>query len=108
MGDNADMVLDGYLDEYTGEYLGPGAMGFPRSRHRGNSAGTAENYLNTAMNFLRTRDYKTNDSRFDILKQYGATLEIPLNTPFAVARFIRSSKQNWKTFKSYIDNLKTT
>lgn len=31
MGEIAEMMLDGTLDEWTGEYLGPGP-GFPRSR----------------------------------------------------------------------------
>ena len=30
MGDIADMILDGILDEWTGEYIGPG-VGHPRS-----------------------------------------------------------------------------
>lgn len=34
MGEIADMMLDGTLDEYTGEYIGP-AVGYPRlSQHR--------------------------------------------------------------------------
>ena len=32
MGDVADMILDGILDEQTGEYLGPG-VGYPRTRN---------------------------------------------------------------------------
>lgn len=31
MGDISEMILDGILDQYTGEYLGD-AVGYPRSR----------------------------------------------------------------------------
>lgn len=31
MGDISEMMLEGILDEYTGEYIGP-AVGYPRSR----------------------------------------------------------------------------
>lgn len=64
MGDNADLILDGYLDEYTGEYLGEG-QGFPRSRYHNRTQNNKHNAndLNTCMNFLRTRFYKTNDER---------------------------------------------
>ena len=34
MGDIADMMLDGILDQYTGEYIGPG-VGYPRSINHG-------------------------------------------------------------------------
>ncbi len=34
MGDIADMILEGILDEQTGEYLGP-AVGYPRTREKG-------------------------------------------------------------------------
>ena len=30
MGDNADIILDGVVDQYTGEYIG-GSVGYPRS-----------------------------------------------------------------------------
>ena len=34
MGDIADMMLDGILDEQTGEYLGE-AVGYPRTKQKG-------------------------------------------------------------------------
>jgi hypothetical protein len=34
MGDVADMILDGILDEQTGEFLGEG-VGYPRTRQKG-------------------------------------------------------------------------
>lgn len=34
MGDIADMMIDGTLDEQTGEYIGD-AVGYPRTRQKG-------------------------------------------------------------------------
>ena len=34
MGDIADMMIDGFLDEVTGEVIDGDSPGYPRSRHR--------------------------------------------------------------------------
>lgn len=38
MGEIADMMIEGILDEQTGEYIGP-ACGYPRTRQKGGSNG---------------------------------------------------------------------
>jgi hypothetical protein len=51
MGEIAEMMLDGTLDQYTGEYLGPGP-GYPRS---GNSFGFSRSKAyNKALNKIRS------------------------------------------------------
>lgn len=106
MGDNADLILDGYLDEHTGEYLGEG-QGFPRSRYHNRTLNNKHNAndLNTCMNFLRTRHYKTNDERFDIIRLYGSQMELIAKSPSLVAKHVRQSKEEWKKFKKFVDGL---
>ena len=47
MGDIADMILDGILDEQTGEYIG-GSVGYPRTKQKGfyNSIGKRKHKRN--------------------------------------------------------------
>lgn len=43
MGEISEMILDGTLDQYTGEYLGD-AVGYPRSRQDMNRRGPNEEF----------------------------------------------------------------
>lgn len=50
MGEIAEMILDGILDEQTGEYLG-GAVGYPRTRNKKSTF-----YQRTQINYFKS-DY---------------------------------------------------
>jgi hypothetical protein len=54
MGDIADMMLDGTLDFYTGEYLGRG-YGIPRTKNR-SLEWERKNKRTTPKDFLSSKD----------------------------------------------------
>jgi hypothetical protein len=69
MGDAADMILDGILDEQTGEYIGPG-VGYPRTMER------THNPRNGVNNYLVKRGVKTKGERTQVIKDYLHSIDV--------------------------------
>jgi len=69
MGDIADMILDGILDEQTGEYIGPG-VGYPRTMEGNSSRNGMSNPSNGVNNYLVKKGFKTKGERTEVIKEF--------------------------------------
>lgn len=72
MGEIADGIINGDLDQYTGEYLGKGG-GFPRSKGNTWSVFSPSQKRHGVINWLR-RNYSQNTNEcYGIIRQYCST-----------------------------------
>jgi hypothetical protein len=101
MGDIADMMIDGTLDQYTGEYIGK-PCGYPRSinHHIKKQPYSAE--VGIAMNYLKQKNFPTDKSNF--IRDYGRNvLKMNLLKNDLICNEIRKSDTTWKEFKKFVN-----
>jgi hypothetical protein len=93
MGEIAEMMINGDMDMYTGEYLGPG-RGYPRTRHQ-----RQKNPIFGVKNFLQMNGVP-NAKKYDYACQVLEALNIEYEKRWIdVAMTIQD---NWKAFKKYV------
>lgn len=83
MGEIADMMLDGILDEQTGEYLG-GACGYPRTLVKGqyntirdhteHNATFQHNALHGLCKWLKNYGIKNDEEKHKLIREYAALI----------------------------------
>jgi hypothetical protein len=107
MGDIADMMLDGTLDEVTGEYLGEGP-GYPRSNDPGHYSNDkrSDNYGNNpgsgVKQWLSTRGIKKN-KRYAMVLDYVRTINPAINENSGINKLSQKYIQNdFHNFTKYV------
>lgn len=97
-GDIADAIINGDLDEITGEYIGPG-QGFPRSLS-GKDAGTVDALFATKHFLIRMKGF--NDQQAEtIIRQFGKLKGINIIKRGAVAKSARMIQSDWNEFMKF-------
>lgn len=99
MGEIAEMMLDGTLDQYTGEYIGE-PVGYPRSKHGNIQPKKSEDLSwRKVVNYITSCNIKPHKHP-EVLKSYGCryTGRHPLrNACFEVLR-------DFEKFKLFVRN----
>lgn len=119
MGEIADMILDGILDEETGEYIddeisAQGGGGYPRSMRSGDSfqsspmGGKFANETQIVRTFLKQRGINDVSQQIIKIKTYPLENGMPQRKVGKICRAIRSTSDSWKNFKSWIDKDKVS
>lgn len=72
MGDAADMILDGIIDEQTGEYIGEG-VGYPRTMQREPDAKFG------VLNFLRKKGHSKKYQQTLIIESYLKSIDVKVD-----------------------------
>jgi len=110
MGDIADMMLDGILDEQTGEYIDDklsrnGGPGYPRTMepgHYNSIKGTSKNApksLNGIYKYMRKYTYKAKDVH-KIMNRYCKSIGIEGSIKEKAVEI----QKDFSDFKKYVDN----
>jgi hypothetical protein len=101
MGDAADMILDGILDEQTGEYIGP-AVGYPRTMNHEISAETATNGV---VNYMRKRGVKDKARQMKLLEDFLLHIGI---RPYKMkkTKMCQIISEDFASFKKFTNPLK--
>lgn len=74
MGDAADMILDGILDEQTGEYIGE-AVGYPRTLNS-RTINRKYNHVQGVTEFLIRIGYKTKQERIVVITGFLNSIDV--------------------------------
>jgi len=102
MGDIADMILDGILDEQTGEYIGPG-VGYPRTMHGTHSGGG--NPSNGVNNYLTNKGFKTKGERTEVIKNFLHTMDVKTDN-ISKVKMCEIISEDFGAFNKFCQKLK--
>jgi len=95
MGEIADMILDGILDEQTGEYIGPG-VGYPRTMQRD----TPGDATNGVIHYLRGKGIKDRAEQIKFIENYMRSIDIKPDNMKKTA-MCEKIQENFSSFCSY-------
>ncbi len=103
MGEMVDAMIDGELDFYTGEYIGPG-VGYPRSRNgrvnfRSNHPGHASKAYIGVATFLKPRS-KAEIRQVIIAYAQSRGVETPPH--FSPKGYAREIQKDWVRFANFV------
>lgn len=98
MGEIADMILDGILDEQTGEYIGPG-VGYPRTMN------TPADATNGVINYLRKKGIKDKGEQIVLIENYMRSIDIKPNNMRKTV-MCEKIQENFSSFCSYYEKTK--
>lgn len=97
MGDIADMMIDGILDMYTGEYLGD-AVGYPRTREH--MENTPQSRRNGIFKFLSAKGITKKQRREILLEFYPDT---PNKDRLSNEKLCVYASDNFGKFKKHVN-----
>lgn len=103
MGDISEMILDGTLDMYTGEYLGD-AVGYPRTRERRSNSSFPDEEKKRGIYAFFGRLHITKKQRREILIAFYP--DTPGKEGLSNLNLCIHASDNFKEFKKFVDQYK--
>lgn len=93
MGDIADSLIDGELDFYSGEYIGPG-VGYPRTMYN-----EGFDPVRGVVNFLNINGFNKPDDRRNLIEKYSGKT---VNNEEDIKNICIEIQKDFKKFKNFI------